>query len=77
MSQDDAVLGSQHGGTMGGQQGNNYRYGYTTSQSYHGGMNNQGGDTLPHNHALHVNTGENRYATIGGQQAAGQGQGQG
>jgi len=70
-------LGSQHGGgTMGGhsQHGgtanNGYRYGYNTqSQSYHSGMNNQAGDdTLPHNQALHVNTGENRYATVGGQQ---------
>ena len=33
-------------------------------------MNNQAGvDTLPHGQALHVNTGENRYATVGGQQA--------
>ena len=76
--QDDAILGSQHGGgTMGahsqhgGTASNSYRYGYNTqSQSYHSGMNNQaGGDTLPHGQALHVNTGENRYATVGGQQA--------
>lgn len=63
------MLAGQHGtiGASGGQ-----RYGYTTSNSYHSGMN-QGAHagTLPHNQTLHVNTGENRYATIGGQQGHG------
>ena len=58
-------------GTMHGTMGNssaNQRYGYSTSHSYHSGMN-QGGHTatLPHNQTLHVNTGENRYATVGSQ----------
>ncbi|XP_067929222.1 tensin-3-like isoform X11 [Watersipora subatra] len=60
-------MSSMHG-TM-GNSGNQRQGGYTTSHSYHSGMT-QGGQTgtLPHNQALHVNTGENRYATVGGQQ---------
>lgn len=64
-----------HGYSGGGSQS----YGYSTqthhssSGGYQGGMNqgshNMG--TLPHDQALHVNTGENRYATVGGQHSSG------
>lgn len=60
-------MGTQHG-TMG--TGNSQRYGYSTSHSYHSGMNqNAQAGALPLGQALHVNTGENRYATVGGQNA--------